>query len=69
MTGGVIVTGGVTGMETWTADDWRDFYEERAAILEYDGGSPRVAAERMALAETNALRRQVRERFTAKPPS
>lgn len=30
----------------------REFFEERAAIIEYDGGKPRVEAERQALAET-----------------
>lgn len=28
--------------------DWADFYEERAAFLEYDGGIPRERAERLA---------------------
>ncbi len=31
--------------------DWRIEYEERAAILEYDGGLSRVAAEAQALTE------------------
>ena len=30
------------------AEDWRSFYEERAAILEYDGGLPREQADRLA---------------------
>ncbi len=33
----------------WTADDWRDFYQERAAIMEYDGEISREEAERLAL--------------------
>ena len=33
-------------------DDLRDAYEERAAIMEYDGGLPRERAEAAALAET-----------------
>ena len=48
-------------MATWDAEDWRAFYEERAAILEYDGGKSRAAAERMALAETIAIRARVRK--------
>ena len=33
----------------WTAQDWRDFYQERAAIMEYDGEISREEAERQAL--------------------
>lgn len=29
-------------------DDWRSFYEERAAILEHDGGLDRAQADRLA---------------------
>lgn len=32
--------------------DWRDWWEERAAILEYEAGLPREQAEADALAET-----------------
>jgi len=38
--------------------DWRDFYEERAAILEYEAGFSRQDAERLALAETIKRRRE-----------
>jgi len=31
--------------------DWRELWEERAAIREYDGGYPRDVAESLALAE------------------
>lgn len=31
--------------------DWRELYEERAAIKEYDGNMPRELAERSALNE------------------
>jgi hypothetical protein len=31
--------------------EWREVYEERAAILEYDGGAPRELAEHYALIE------------------
>jgi hypothetical protein len=30
---------------TWDTEDWRAFFEERAAIFEYDGGLPRHEAE------------------------
>lgn len=30
------------------ADDWRDFFDEHAAILEHDGGLSREQAERLA---------------------
>jgi hypothetical protein len=33
------------------ASDWRDLYEERAAIREFDGGYPRAEAERLAWGE------------------
>lgn len=32
--------------------DWREYYEERAAIREYDGNQPRRIAELAALQET-----------------
>ena len=31
-----------------TAEDWREFFEERAAIIEFDGGVDRQEAERRA---------------------
>jgi hypothetical protein len=34
----------------WTPDDWRAFFDERAGILEFDGGLPRVEAEDQAFA-------------------
>jgi hypothetical protein len=37
--------------------DWREVYEERAAIREYDGGLPRELAEHYALLDTFALMR------------
>lgn len=36
----------------WDAGDLRGFYDERAAILEYDGGVPRAAAEMQAFEAT-----------------
>jgi hypothetical protein len=38
--------------------DWRVWFEERAAIMEYDGGLSRERAEAMALAETIRLMRE-----------
>ncbi len=35
--------------------DWRVWFEERAAIMEYHGGLPREHAEAEALAETVRL--------------
>lgn len=32
----------------WAADDWQIFFEERAAIAEFDGGFDRAEAERRA---------------------
>jgi hypothetical protein len=40
----------------WDDEDWLDFFEERAAILEYDGHYSRQAAEDMAELETQILR-------------
>ena len=40
----------------WDEADWRDFYQERAAILEYDGGFSRRTAEELARREVWALR-------------
>ena len=35
--------------------DLREHYEERAAIIEFDGGMPRRAAEAMAMQEVLAM--------------
>jgi len=40
------------------ASDMRDFYEERAAIFEYDGGLSRSDAEAQAFAELQTWRTQ-----------
>jgi hypothetical protein len=37
--------------DTWGADDWRAFYNERAGIREFDGHLSRREAERLALAD------------------
>jgi hypothetical protein len=41
-----------------SANDLRDYFHERAAIMEYDGGMNRVQAEQIALAETTAWAQQ-----------
>ena len=38
----------LAGEEGWTAEDWRAYFEERAAVREYDGGRSRAEAERGA---------------------
>ena len=43
-----------TGVEDLPGD-WRVWFEERAAIMEYEGGLPREQAEAKALAETLRL--------------
>jgi hypothetical protein len=35
----------------WSREDWRDYFEERAAIREHDGGMSRTDAEAGALAD------------------
>jgi len=48
--------GAVTVLPTLAVDDlpgdWRVWFEERAAIMEYHGGLPREHAEAAALTET-----------------
>ncbi|MGE0425845.1 MAG: hypothetical protein AB7O88_26535 [Reyranellaceae bacterium] len=40
----------------WTGEDWAVFFEERAAILEYDHGLTRLEAEIRAHEQTEAER-------------
>jgi hypothetical protein len=35
----------------WSAEDWQVFFDERAAIAEFDGGLPRRQAEAQAFSE------------------
>ena len=42
--------------------DLREHYEERAAIIEFDAGMPRRAAEAMALQEALAMQKKKVER-------
>jgi hypothetical protein len=37
-------------LEGWSAEDWQAFFDERAAIAEFDGGLPRPQAEARAFA-------------------
>ena len=36
------------GSDGWSGEDWREFFEERAGIAEFDGGMPREQAEARA---------------------
>lgn len=40
----------------WDEEDWQAAFDERAAILEYDAGMTRGAAEAMARSEIDAQR-------------
>jgi hypothetical protein len=33
------------GRDGWSAEDWQAFFDERAAMVEFDGGLPRAEAE------------------------
>ncbi|SHG79058.1 hypothetical protein SAMN02745157_4839 [Kaistia soli DSM 19436] len=45
------------GQAPWTAEDWQALYDERAAIMEFDGGLPRKIAEATARGEVSRARR------------
>ncbi len=45
---------------SWDEEDWRAAFEERAGILEYDGGHSRQDAERLARAEIDERRSRAR---------
>jgi hypothetical protein len=38
----------ITGGANWQADDWRAYFDERAAVAEFDGAIPRTPAEQQA---------------------
>ena len=44
----------------WTEDDWNALYDERAGIMEFDGGIPRAEAEARAVEEVSLMRSLVR---------
>jgi hypothetical protein len=54
----------------WSAEDWLAFFNERAAIAEFDGGLPRRRAEAQAFSECVAewLNRTRAIRVEALPP-
>ncbi|NVZ10755.1 hypothetical protein HW932_15935 [Allochromatium humboldtianum] len=57
---------GETALATWIAsldEDAKEFFEERAAIVEYDAGQPRAVAEAVAhrLTLLYLQRREVRD--------
>ena len=37
-----------TWRDSWSGEDWRAFFDERAGIAEFDGGLPRLEAEARA---------------------
>ena len=44
------------GLACWDDDDWNALYDERAGIVEFDSGLPRVEAEARAAEEVEPLR-------------
>ena len=36
------------GPDGWSAEDWQAYYDERAGVIEFDGGLPRAQAEAQA---------------------
>lgn len=44
-----------------TDDDINELYEERAAIIEYEGKRPRIIAEAMAKADIEDMKRKEKE--------
>jgi hypothetical protein len=38
------------GHDGWSSEDWKTFFDERAGIVEFDGGLPRAEAEAQAFA-------------------
>jgi hypothetical protein len=48
-------------MTPWTEADYREFFEERAAIAEHDGGLTAEQAEQQAMNEMLQLMQQHRE--------
>lgn len=47
------------GNHAWSAEDWQALYDERAAIMEFDGGLPRSEAEARAAEEVSRLRQDL----------
>lgn len=49
------------GLSSRTDEDWQALFDERAGIMEFDGGMSRSQAEDRAKEEMEGLRRLVRE--------
>ncbi|WP_156527601.1 hypothetical protein [Bradyrhizobium stylosanthis] len=49
------------GTADWDDLDWQVLFDERAGILEYDEGLPRVAASRLARQQIDEQRRRSRQ--------
>ena len=47
-------------------DDLTELFEERAAIIEYDGKRPRIIAEAMARADIEDMKREQKEQADGK---
>lgn len=54
----------VSASEAWTPDDWHDWFDERVAIAEYDGGLEHADAVRRA---RNSMIDEEQRRASAKP--
>jgi hypothetical protein len=39
--------------DEWSPEDWKIFFDERAGIIEFDGGAPRAWAEALARLDSN----------------
>jgi hypothetical protein len=57
------ITAYLREVAAWTAEDWQALFDERAGIMEYDGGLPREEAEKHAKEETAALRKTITDAF------
>ena len=44
-----------------TREDLEELYEERSAIMHFDGGLPKEKAEALAKAEVDSIRRALKE--------
>ena len=57
----------ITAAKAWPrmGEEHREFWSERASVLEYEGGLSRDAAERVALIETRRHFRRLNDRRAA----
>ena len=56
------------GNHGWLAEDWQALFDERAGIMEFDGGLPREEAETLAAEEVAQQRQAVQSTLTAGTP-